>query len=139
MVVEMRQIALKDLPVYPLYDELSLSHAHTREQVDWLLRNGTLYRSLPAYVPDDPFDDHFWYHEMFCRGGIYSFVEYAPGYHSDDEPDPSKVTMRQYQMLGALFEGEQVRNVADCAHDVSDPGWHWTHYEPALLASGEGE
>lgn len=139
MVVEMRRITLKDLPVYPLYDELYLSHGHTRLQVDWLLQNGTLYRSLPVFVPDDPFGDTSWYHEMFYRDGVYTFVKYAPGYHADDEPDPSKVTMRQYKTLNELFEGEQVRNIADCAHDVSDPGWHWTHYAPAVLVSGGRE
>jgi len=45
-------ISLQELPVYPLYDEMLVTKGTglTREQVEWLLANGTLYRKFPIFA-----------------------------------------------------------------------------------------
>ncbi len=140
-------ITLQELPVYPLYDEMLVNKGAglTREQVDWLLANGTLYRNLPIFdgrprrpaltVQEILQGAPFRYQEMTKHEGAYCFIEYGLGYRGDNH-DQTLVTIRFYSSLEVLFEKEHIKNMADCESDIADPWWKWADSPPAVLANG---
>ncbi len=141
----MMSIRLKDYPVYPLYDEIVITQAHSREQVAWLVENGTLYRSIPHYTNQPMSIDRLFttsqstLQEIFLHGdsrhgSYYYFAEYDPEYRGDD-PDPCHAIARRYPVLDTLLKTERVCNLAGCESNIAQPSWHWTHYPAALVAA----
>ena len=140
-------ITLQELPVYPLYDEMLVNTGAglTREQIDWLLANGTLYRNFPlldgrprrpAHTVEEILQGvPSRYQEMTKHEGEYCFIEYDQAYRGDCH-DQTLVTIRSYSSLEILFEKEHIKNIADSESDITDPWWKWADSLPAVLANG---
>ena len=128
------------LPVYPIYDEMTIEATQTREELEWLLEHGEAYRSLRHFCELRTIEQSqaglpLYWQCVTKHQGKYAFIAYDEVYQGDD-PQPEHYVLRQYETLDALMGAE---HITFTERGLMTPWWKWFDSKPDLFSYLEAE
>ena len=146
-------MAKHGLPVYPIYDEMTIQADQTPSEIEWLLEHGMLDRSLLTGRLTERKNNKLWEWQAgrqvditgsFSKSGAglplthqcatkyqgkYIFLAYDEKYRGDD-PNPKHYVARQYENIHDLTAKEKI-NFTE--RGIDSIWWQWLDWKPDLL------